>query len=141
MSDERQGRAAAGEQLFALLRPDYGPDLWSDDVIARVGRALDALPEEGWARLAAAAPQQPVSWRVRLAQALFTTQDPHTVPLLLDLVAAPEAEVFMAAAETLIEKRFVDPERRLRRTLDGQLAHADPATREALRQLATRLPA
>jgi hypothetical protein len=133
--------SAGADTLVALLAPDYNIDYWADDVRPRAGGELDALDDAEWSRLTELSPEQPASWRVRLAEALHFADAPRSVGLLVDLMGSPEPEVGAAAAEALLEKRYEwDPDVPLRIDVDRHLQQADGRQREPLERLARRLP-
>ncbi len=130
------------DELEHCLQGHYGPDFWSDYYIDEVQELLCHLDEAGWARLAHVWPERPVRYQARLAQALFSLDSPHTLPLLEQLLASQERAVALAAAESLECTHPVwVPSAGLRPVLERLLRRLRPAERTEVESLLARLPA
>lgn len=128
-------------QILAVLRPDYGPDYWADEVEVQLAARLEALTDNDWSRLATAVAAEPASARARLAAALRHTPSERATDLLTDLLRSAEPEVGAAAADSLVELHHTWlPGVSLRDEVQRHLAGAPPELRPRLEALLTRVP-
>jgi hypothetical protein len=83
-----------------LLRRDYNPDYWSDDVVERAAALVSKLQPEDWQWLAQSWPNWSWEHQWQLADALMGSGRPGW-PILEDMLRSPDVGVATKAAEAL----------------------------------------
>ncbi|MEH2064827.1 MAG: hypothetical protein V7K50_21640 [Nostoc sp.] len=129
------------DELDQYLGVDYNINLWSDDAIDHATELLDGLSEADWTRLARTWKHRPVAWQVRLADAVFGSDKPRVIDLLVEMLRASEAKVAIAAAESLEAKDYVwTPDSSLRNVLEKLLDQVKVGDRRTIDGLLARIP-
>jgi len=129
------------DELDQYLGVDYNVNLWSDDAIEHATELLDGLSEVDWTRLKRTWNDRPVAWQVRLADAVFGSDKPRAIDLLVEMLRASEAQVAIAAAESLEAKDDVwTPDSSLRDVLEKLLDQVKVGDRRTVEGLLARIP-
>jgi hypothetical protein len=92
------------DELDRYLQIDYSMNAWSDFAVDRASELIHQLDDAEWARLGHTWKARSVGYQVRLANAVFRSDKPQVISLLLEMLASEEVEVALAAAENLEAK-------------------------------------
>jgi hypothetical protein len=133
------------DELDRYLQIDYSLNAWSDFAIDRAIDLIEQLDDAEWARLEHTWKARSVGYQTRLADAVFGSDKPRVLSLLLEMLASDEVEVALAAAESLEAKDDVwTPDASLRPLLERVAERVGermgPEDRDTLDTLLARIP-
>ena len=127
------------EELDQYLGVDFNINLWSDDAMDHATMLLDLLEEKEWERLGQIW-KRPVSWQVKLADAVFGSDKPRVIDLLCQMLYSNKIEVALAAAESLDAKEYVwSPDPSLRDVLEKLQVMAKSGSEKTIVNLLQRI--
>ncbi|MGL5941711.1 MAG: hypothetical protein ACRC2S_15270 [Waterburya sp.] len=110
------------DELDQYLNVDYNINYWSDDAMDYAIELIDRLSEPEWILLKKNWNEKSVAWQVRLADALFGSEQYRVIDLLISMLKSPEIKVAIAAAESLESKDYMwAPDASLRDVLEKLL--------------------
>jgi hypothetical protein len=131
---------ATFEELDDFLTPDYNHNYWSDSAIDIAREILNELGPSDWQQLEQTWPLRSTSWQVRLADAVYASNQPGALNLLEDLLRSPDVPVALAAANGLAVMDDVwTPDARLRETLVRLRDRAPSGDRDTIEEIIGRI--
>jgi hypothetical protein len=124
------------EKLDQYLEVDYNANLWSDDAVEYAVTLADTLSDQEWASLEKIWQERSINWQVRLADAVYGSDKPRVINLLIQMLQSPEISVALAAVDSLEAKDYMwTPSASLRSILEKLLTCANGSNRSAVEKL------
>lgn len=128
-------------ELDQELATNYNVDVWSDDIILYASKLADGLSDEEWSELKRVWRGRPADWQVKLTEAVFASEKPRVVGLLVEMLKSSETEAALSAAEHLAAKDDVwTPDASVRGDLERLLPRVEGKNREIVESLLARIP-
>jgi hypothetical protein len=117
-------------ELDQFLEVDHKANYWSDDAVVYAATLADSLSDPEWASLEKIWPERRIHWQVRLADAVYGSDKPRVVDLLIQMLQSPEISVAIAALDSLEAKDYTwTPSAALRSILEKLLSCANGSNR------------
>lgn len=120
---------SAFKEFDTFLDGDYSISFWSEAGIDRAGELLGSFAADDWSAVKAAWRDRPLEWQQRLAGVLADGDLDQGLPLLQEMLLAPDDELAQTAADTLSSGK-----------LRSRTIEAGPEVKAQLEGLARRRP-
>jgi hypothetical protein len=117
-------------KLDQILQVDHNANYWSDEAVVFAATLADTLSDPEWASLEKIWQERRIHWQVRLADAVYRSDKPRVIDLLIQMLQSPEISVAVAAVYSLEAKDYMwTPSAALRSILEKLLICSNGSNR------------